>query len=227
MVTVKVVFRHLNEHNFVLRYPCCESFIDRSLCLKCVPVSAGEVDGEMFCDYNASGDRKLLPYLLYVGRYTRNVHLREMPVCQIDLGEAQRIIGMILNHRYYGIDVVDTKGKSHSVDLYGAHRVLNILSYYVSTARASFTVPLSPFCIIQHLRWDIKNRAQEMYDTTHALRCRTKSGRKRIWRRRSRDSDLSELTHLIYNILCKGYHLYYDIYGEEVERTIQIVRALE
>jgi len=214
-----VVFRHVNEFNYVLRYPCCESFINTGFCLKCFP-GARQYSG------------KVLPYLLYVGDYSKTLNLQKMPVCHIDVSEAQRIIKTIWPRQQCFLQVYDIEGESHSFFIYydvWIHRLLSVLSYYVSMASSTSIVPLPlpPLQMIEQLRWDIHNCAREMMDMTQAMRCRTISGKKRRWNWRSRDSQMCDLYTRVCNILSNVYRLRYEIQDEDEDCIKQISRAFK
>jgi len=228
-----VVFRHLYEINYVLYYPCCESFIDRGICCRCL-LSKNRVwtaDGAAACVTAGHNGHNYLPYLLYVGQYTRNVTLGELPVCQIDVSEAQRIIERIWCNTLSVIEVWDREGQPHSIKIYRDHwlyRLIDVLSYYVTTVQASvIAVPLSALHTVEHLVWELENRGWEMMDVTHVMMCRTLNGKKRKWGPRSRDYQLSDLKQLADQIITNGYYTSYYTQEEDKERIIRVECALK
>jgi len=241
MMTV-VVFRHVNEYKYVLRYPCCESFINRGFCAQCISSSEGEgissSPDDIIVNVASHGGR-FLPYLLYIGKYTRNVELKDLPVCHIDVNEAQRIIKNIWNHERTFITVLDTKGHPHVIDInqeswvhrafqdYWLYRVVDVLSYYVTSVLALAIRPVSPLHRIEHLRWELHNRGCELLDVTHAMTCRTLSGRKRTWGWRSRDRQIHDLKHLACEIKEYTHDIFYDTQCEAKNRILKIESAFK
>jgi len=160
-----VVFRHHRQGDYVLRYPCCETFIDQGFCIACIGKGDNVLDNH--------GDGKLLPYLLYVGLDVSHELLREMPVCHINVDEAKRIMSNILNEQTetfaFDIKVWDTEGKCHVLPFYhgvGTNCFYDRLLYYVlsSVSTCVLDVPLSNLYLAEQYLWAIENRAIEILE---------------------------------------------------------------
>jgi len=170
-----MVFRHLYKQDFVLRYPCCETFIDQGFCIACIGKGENVLDDH--------GDGKLFPYLLYVGNYVYHNFLREMPVCHINVAEAKRIMNYIMDTFEPIIEVCDTDGKCHQLRHCRGELpcpFYTILFHYVSSSVSScaLQVPLPNFNLAEQYLWAIQNRALEILDLCQALSSHTRSGYK-------------------------------------------------
>ena len=198
-----VVFRHHHQIEFVLRYPCCESFIDQGFCIACIG------KGKHVLDNN--GDGKLLPYLLYVGYYVPHDFLREMPVCHINVTEAKRIINLIVNQQteietfFFSIKVWDTEGKCHVLRLYhgwSTNCFYDRLFHYVSSSVSTCVLhaPLSNLYLAEQYLWAIENRANEILELCQVMSSRTVL-EYRFIKRTGSNEQVRQLLHSVYDIL--------------------------
>jgi len=198
-----MVFRHYRQHDFVLRYPCCETFIDQGFCITCL--GKGEV---VFDDKRSGGgDGKLFPYLLYVGDYIPHEFLREMPVCHINVAEAKRIMSTLINQQefVFYIEVWDTEGKCHVLRFCRGERAEIFyyrLFYYVSSSvsTCALQVPLSNLNLAEQYLWAIQNRAIEILEIFWAMSSVTANGCKRKKDDARWDKQMLQLLPSIYDI---------------------------
>jgi len=168
----EVIFRHLFERHFVLRYPCCQTYVARGFCIDC-PLShlaaRDDNSGGVIINANQCGDdsnsKMWLPYMFFVGNFINLDHLRKMPVCHIDVVTANYILDTIWKQQG-NFTIQGINGEQHFIHLYvdsEINRLCNTLSYYVNTIRVSASVvQMSPIIKVTQLLWNIENRVQEM-----------------------------------------------------------------
>ena len=219
-----MVFRHYRQDDFVLRYPCCETFIDQGFCIACIGKADNVLD-----DYS---DGKIFPYLLYVGYYISCSFLREMPVCHINVDEAKRIMSTIINEFGLTIKVWDTKGKCHLLRNYRGDRAdmfYNVLYHYVlsSVSTCVLHVPLSNLYLTEQYMWAIKNRTIEILEVCGAISSRTVSGYKRKKGVAGCDKQVCEILGLAYGISMEAISVLQYIDLENMEQLESIENALK
>jgi len=224
-----MVFRHYSRYNFLLRYPCCETFVAQGFCIACI--------GKGENDFSDNGGCKLFPYLLYVGEYIFYTFYREMPVCHINVAEAKRIMSSITNQQQQEnliyIEVWDTEGKCHELRFCrdgGANAFYNHLFHYVlsSVSTCALQVPLSNFNLAEQYLWAIQNRAMEILEICRAMSSHTKNGYKQKksfigWG----DKQVSQLQRLACDIFENVDVVLHFINLEDMERLKSIDNALK
>jgi len=229
--TVKV-FQHLFEIEFVLRYPCCKTFIACGLCIDCIPASevANNGGGGGGVGGSQSGGGELLPYLLFLGRWANRRCLFEMPVFHVDVVTAKHILDtMWWQRQMCTFELCDIKGECHSIRLNGdcvIARLCSTLSYYVNSNQTSANVQLSPFTKARHFLWEIENRAMEMICLGSALTERRKSGKKWQVNEQRLDKQAADLIHPQYSIIGLAMVINNIIHDEDQKRLLGVHCAL-